>query len=381
MAERKKIRVLHLASFAGNIGDLANHAGARRKFSQNIDLEFDITELEIREFYWKQRQFDSSFVDYANSFDLLIIGGGNYFELWVENSATGTSIDIKPDEFAKLETPVMFYSLGADIGQGYSEHSATRFRSFIDTVLEREAAFVSVRNDGSKRALELILGAKISAKIPVIADGGFFCHEPTPKVGGATQSIGINIAGDMLDQRFNEGTSVKDFISGLQQVCTTLIDQNPSLRIDLIPHIWRDVVFISEFIGELPDPYLRRNVGIAPLLPTREGLPEFLQRYASYDLVLGMRFHANVCPIGMGVPTRGLYCYPQVKLLYEELGLEDRICDLKNGDFTTNLIETAQADLQAGNEIRARYTGVTEKLSAETDAVLQDVNTWLHSCL
>ena len=90
---KQTLRVLHLASFAGNIGDLANHAGARRMLAERLGFALKFTDLEIREFYWKQRSFDDAFVAYANSFDLLIIGGGNYFELWVDHSAHPGRVD------------------------------------------------------------------------------------------------------------------------------------------------------------------------------------------------------------------------------------------------------------------------------------------------
>ena len=67
--KKKKLRVLHFASFAGNIGDLANHAGARRMLNENLGFTLEFTDLEIREFYWSQRSFDDAFVAYANSFD------------------------------------------------------------------------------------------------------------------------------------------------------------------------------------------------------------------------------------------------------------------------------------------------------------------------
>ena len=119
-ASKRRLCVLHLASFAGNIGDLANHAGARRMLAERLGFALEFTDLEIREFYWKQRSFDDAFVEYANGFDLLIIGGGNYFELWVDHSATGTSIDITPERLAKLKVPTLFFALGVDTGQGYS---------------------------------------------------------------------------------------------------------------------------------------------------------------------------------------------------------------------------------------------------------------------
>ena len=119
-----------------------------------MDFRFEYTNLEIRDFYWKKKQFNKDFIDYANQFDLLIIGGGNYFELWVENSSTGTSIDIELNLLRQLKIPTIFYSLGVDIGQGYSKNSVKRFNDFLKTIIEQENLFFCVRNDGSKKALK-----------------------------------------------------------------------------------------------------------------------------------------------------------------------------------------------------------------------------------
>ena len=88
------MKVLHLASFDGNIGDNANHSGFRPWLERIAARPLEWHDLEIRSFYWKERRFDQDFAAYANEFDLIVIGGGNYFELWVEGSATGTSIGI-----------------------------------------------------------------------------------------------------------------------------------------------------------------------------------------------------------------------------------------------------------------------------------------------
>jgi polysaccharide pyruvyl transferase WcaK-like protein len=375
------LRVLHLASFAGNIGDLANHFGARKKMRELFDFRFDITELEIREFYWKQKTFDADFIRYANSFDLLIIGGGNYFELWVGNSATGTSIDIKPEDFANLKTPTIFYSLGVDIGQGCSEQSSNRFKAFLNTSLERKNIFLSVRNDGSKHALNKVAGTEISEQIPVIADGGFFAGIPALPAKKTAPVIGINLAGDMLEQRFNGDVSPSDFLNGLGKVCMDLIDQYPGLKIEIIPHIWKDIVFISRFLDHINDPYIRRYIRIASLDPTLAGLESFLTEYRKYDLVLGTRFHANVCPIGMHIPTRGLVCYSQIKLLYEELNFLDRIIDVTKLGFENELRNSISEDLVEKDHISAQYKLVLDSLNQETDGALLKMNDWLHTNL
>lgn len=191
------LRVLHLASFSGNIGDNANHAGARVQFAKNLSFHFDYTELEIREFYWKRKFFDESFIAYANQFDLLLIGGGNYFELWVEHSRTGCSIDLPPELLAGLECPVIFYGLGVDAGQGVPAVCLTRFRCFMDYLLANDRFFIAVRNDGAIATLEKYLGPNYSAAITAVPDGGFFVKPSAynhPELANFPVNLIVNLA-------------------------------------------------------------------------------------------------------------------------------------------------------------------------------------------
>lgn len=375
----RTLRVLHLASFAGNIGDLANHAGARRMLAERVGFLLEFTDLEIREFYWKQRSFDDVFVDYANSFDLLIIGGGNYFELWVDHSATGTSIDITPARLAKLKVPTLFFALGVDTGQGYSAQSARRFNAFVATILERRDLFACVRNDGSNRALREVLGDATAARIPIMPDGGFFA-DPVGCRQADTDSgrIGINIAGDMLERRFDRGLDTMGFMRELADACRALMDAKPELRIDLMPHIWRDSALIAQLLSMIPDPYLRRRVAVGRLEPGETGLAAFLQSYRGFDLVLGMRFHASVCPIGMGVPAWGLLNYPQVERLYEEIGMTDRLIDVRDVGFGKHLVDAVLVDFIDLPAQRQRSIGCVAQLRQQAHATLAQIDAWLH---
>lgn len=379
---RRGVRVLHLASFVGNIGDLANHAGSRRLMAENLPFELEFTELEIREFYWKKRSFDDAFVDYANTFDLLIIGGGNYFELWVDHSQTGTSIDISPERLRRLKVPTVFHALGVDVGQGYTEQSATRFKSFMASVLERSDMFVSVRNDGSTRALQEVLGNSLAARIPTMPDGGFFAgdlgdNRPTSR----SDCVGINIAGDMLDKRFDRGLSVDEFLDEMARACCTLMDAHPALRLVLMPHIWRDVALIAQLLPRIEDSYLRRRVAVGALEPTALGLGNFLASYQRFDLVLGMRFHANVCPIGMGIPTRGLLNYPQVQRLYEELEMPQRLVDVRDSGFNRHLVAAVNADLMDLPAQQSLCWQKSQSLRQHAVATTLDLGHWLQSNL
>lgn len=379
---KRSLRVLHLASFAGNIGDLANHAGARRMLVEQLGFALEFTDLEIREFYWKQRSFDDAFVDYANNFDLLIVGGGNYFELWVDHSATGTSIDITPERLAKLKVPTLFFALGVDTGQGYSAQSVQRFKGFMATIMERRDLFACVRNDGSTRALRELLGEQTAVGIPTMPDGGFFADPAGCRLADADSGrIGINIAGDMLERRFDRSLDTEGFLRELADACRTLMDAKPELRIDLMPHIWRDSALIAQLLPMIPDPYLRRRVVVGRLEPGEIGLAGFLQSYRGFDLVLGMRFHANVCPIGMGVPSRGLLNYPQVERLYEEIGMSDRLVDVRDAGFGKRLIDAVLADFFDLTAQRQRCVERIALLHQQAHATLAQVDDWLHQNL
>ena len=125
------LRVLHVASFSGNIGDNANHAGFRRWFEGLAGGPALWSEFEIRDVYRGLRGFDAAFAAEANTYDLVVVGGGNYFELWVENSPTGTSFSVGEDAWAALKVPVFFNALGVDAGQGVPAVSRERFCRFM----------------------------------------------------------------------------------------------------------------------------------------------------------------------------------------------------------------------------------------------------------
>ena len=375
----KILKTLHLASFNGNIGDLANHKGAKRIFSKYLDFRFEYTNLEIRDFYWKKKQFNKDFIDYANQFDLLIIGGGNYFELWVENSSTGTSIDIELNLLRQLKIPTIFYSLGVDIGQGCSKNSARRFNDFLKTIIEQKNLFFCVRNDGSKKALKRLCESDIFSKIPIMPDGGFFASEKNNNNLNVSNSIGINIAGDMLNQRFNKEVNKEYFINGFKEIIEELCAYQPQLKIYFIAHIWKDLILINDLFKSLKDEYLRKQVFLEKLEPNINGLNDFLDSYTKYDLVLGMRFHANVCPIGLGTPTIGLVNYPQVKLLYEELNLEHRFVDVREKGFKEKIIENTKIDLANSASIKIKYKKIKEDLNIQAGEVMLLIENWMKS--
>jgi polysaccharide pyruvyl transferase WcaK-like protein len=333
----KTLKTLHLASFAGNIGDNANHNGFYNFLFQNKDFKFEIDRLEIREFYWKKRFFDKSFVDLVNQYDLLIIGGGNYFELWVENSPTGTSIAIELELLKQIKTPIMFNALGVDPGQGVSEINIQKFRNFLDLLIERKD-FISIRNDGAKDTIIEYIGKEYLKYIYHTVDAGFFADIPEPSNYYREKNyIAINIATDMPEVRF-KNIQYKDFLKEWKRFIEMFLISYPQMEIVFVPHIFRDMNFINDILNILDDKVRRTKISVAPLTQGKNSFKETMSVYKGAKLVLANRFHANVCSIGMQISTIGLINYRQIEKLYEEL--ESNTCiNMNKKKFANELIE------------------------------------------
>jgi len=331
----KTLKTLHLASFDGNIGDNANHDGFYKHLKQLEDFEFQIDQLEIREFYWKKRFFNESFVELVNSYELLIVGGGNYFELWVEDSPTGTSISLELELLKRIDTPILFNALGVDPGQGVSESNIQKFRNFLDLLIER-GDFISIRNDGARKAIKDYVGEEYLGHIHHTVDAGFFADIPeASEYYKSKKYIAINVAYDMQDVRF-ENISYEEFLQTFKRFIDKFLNENEDYEIVFVPHIFRDMTFITDLLNILDDETRRRKISVAQLLHGQDSFKEVMSIYRGAQVVLANRFHANVCSIGMEKPTIGLVNYRQIEELYEELGSSFNV-PLNNLFFNTDL--------------------------------------------
>jgi len=365
---KQTLKILHLASFSGNIGDNANHSGFRPWLVSVANCKAEWTELEIREYYWKERKFDESFVELVSGFDLLVIGGGNYFELWVERSATGTSIDIPLDVFAQIKIPIFFNALGCDEGQGVTDISLGKFTRFLQLLVGSPQYLVTVRNDGAMKTLRKHMPTTLAEKVYIIPDGGFFLdftESSPPYLRASKKRIGINLASDMAEVRFKNFGDTNGygiFCDEFAKMLEILAEEDPEIHYFFFPHIFRDLSIMADVISRLGDRLRRTRISTAPYVTGPEGAKHIFGLYRQCQLFLGMRFHANVCAMSMGLPTIGLCNYPQIDSLYEEINHPDGCLNVRDPGFSTSL----------RNKISASLSG--DQLSRESARVMRDVN-------
>lgn len=329
------MRILHLASFNGNIGDNLNHSGLYRSIEKEFGVKnFSVHEEEIREYFWKKKQFDKGIIKKFNLFDLIIIGGGNFFELWVENSRTGTSIDIPIEYLNKIKTPIAFFSLGVDIHQGYTKKTKENFFKFLKYISTKPNYFVSIRNDGALKNLNELYGDYFDRKVLVIPDSGIKIKEiELNSVKSKSKLIGINLAGDMIDRRFeNLNNFIKSFVNFIKFI---VYIENKNIL--FLPHIIKDYEIIFMILNKLPEDIKRKNILIGPYENGYSGMKNIFGLYKNCEIILANRFHSNLASIGLGKRTIGLFNYPQIKNLYKELCLDNYLIDLNDENLYENL--------------------------------------------
>jgi hypothetical protein len=343
-----------VASFAGNIGDNASHLGLRDLLGDVLTEPCSFTQLEIRRFYRNyaradKRSFDDDFAREANAHDLVLIGGGGFLDFWVENSATGTTLDIEESVLEGIVPPLVISSVGSHPHRRVPPDNISRFRRFLDYLLARPRTRIALRNDGSRRVIADTLGNGYADQLPTILDNGFFF---TPGVNYPriceSPYIALNIGWDQIAMaRSHEAAPSTGWIyDELQIVVQQLIDKS-GYQIVLVPHIYKDLFGISELLSRLDDFDVRSRVLVAPHVQGDKGCLYVMSVYQNADLVLGMRFHANVCPRTMGCNSYGLAALPRVSAMFESIGESDRTVRIEPG-FSAQVLERVAQPSAAG---------------------------------
>lgn len=400
------MNIIQLASYSGNIGDNANVSGTRRVLRENIGREIQFTDLEFEWFgtdsRWARRSFDQAFVDEVNRHDLFLVGGGGFFGLTTSKTFTGTPLTIPLEILRQIKTPIVFYALGFHAMDGHVEERATRFKHYLDGLLEMDHVLVSVRNDGSRENLRWLFGDAYVSRVFVCPDGGFFSetHDSTHvELERGVRTIALQLGGDRLENRFATASSLWEkltqkgssrlyqaahgvgvnavpsstqaFLHRLAIVFGKTLDEHSDVRIVLLPHIPSDYKMIEGFLGELGHYHARNHVTVAPYLHGDEAHAYLFDLYKKCVLTVGMRFHANVCPIGLNVPTIGLVTYSQIQALYDELGLSDRALSWDDPAFEHRLEALIQQSLSDPRALKDRYLEVNRCVRQSVDAFHQ----------
>ena len=369
------MKILHIASFQGNIGDNASHIGFYN-ILDSIVKNYKVEKLEIRKFYKNynksdKQSFNKSFIEHLNSFDLCIIGGGGFLDYWVPDSKTGTTIDIDPKLLSNIRITTLFTSIGCNPHKEIPEGNIEKFRNFLDEVNKNENIKIALRNDGSVESIKRDIGEKYLESIEEILDNGFFYQDDTvyPKIIDR-KYVAINITNDQIHMQSKlRGTIYKKaYLEELKKIVEYCIN---TMRYDIVfvSHIYSDIKAISELLEIVDDSLIRNHVTVAPCIQGDEGAKYIFSIYKNSEWVIGTRFHANVCSVAMDKKTIGLVALDRVEYMYGSLGIEDRAVVL-DGEFSDRVIDILKHNIDSNNslnKLKNRTIKFYEKIIGELD--------------
>lgn len=337
------MNILHLASFNGNIGDNASHLGFYNILN-NIISDFKITKLEIRKFYKNYHEddklfFDENLLEYINSFDICFIGGGGFLDYWVENSKSGTTIDIDSNLLKRITTPTLFTSIGSKPHKQVPDGNINKFRNFLEKANENKYIHFAFRNDGSVESIKRDLGNKYLFSSKEILDHGFFYNiSIVNKSIIHNKYVAINITTDQLEMGSlnKRGFNKKDYYNELKIVVEYIVKEL-KLCIVFVPHILGDYKAISELLDLLNDNIKRNYITVSHCLQGDKGANYSFSIYKNSEFVIATRFHSNICSISMKKLVIGLAALDRVQYLYNYLGIGQNSVNLEK-NFSQKVI-------------------------------------------
>ena len=341
------MRILHVASFTGNMGDLLSHRGLYNWLSTSIG-KFQATQLEIRETYrnWDGKitwSWDKHFIHIANESDIVIIGGGNYLEPWVDESSTGTTINLDSQSLKQIKTPIFIIGVGMDFEQGVTIKSTEKLKKFLINFLSYEKNKLLLREDGSFNQLEALgLPNDIYQRIGYIPDPAFGnITKVDAKDKQNNSDIIIQLASDINHARTFEQKFRITYESFMMALMKKVYTYNGFNNLTLIPHTFDDLEMIYSLIKTSPQNIVRSNIELVGLTFKNESEKKMLEYYKKSKFAFVTRFHSVISAILMSTPFIHINTHKRIENLLKELGLSELSLrtEIIEGDKLRNLLD------------------------------------------
>ncbi len=363
------LKVLHIGSHFGNIGDNASHAVIRKAILRRVRAEFE--SLEIRRFYANARElaFDDAFAEHANRFDLVLIGGGNFLEPVHRHSSNGTTIDLGREVLSRLRVPVALNAVSFDPGKGEDEEILERFRAWAGMVAQNPQVHINLRDDGSLEDFTRLVGSPESFGFGLVPDPGLFYRPPGPFPFSERPYVAVNLAGDLAAIRYPTPGSREALFGALRDLMAGLPEE---VALVLVPHVTMDVAIMGDFLRDSSDWASRKRILMAPLLQGYDDFWKPFEIYGKASGILANRFHSMICNLQYDLPLGVLANYPKMTKTLDRLGLGELRCCGEDG---TRLL----ARFMGGDATRDRRPALVRRMEGEFEAAVDALLAFAHA--
>lgn len=328
--------IYHVGGWCRNYGDMAiQHTMMTMLNSCSPEpLRFIPIDLKMN------KPITSEMVDIINERgDMLIVGGGGLIMAGDGfDTASGWQFNIKPDDLGKLNVPLVIYGAGVNMFPGETLSENTRQHLLMTNEV---ATIFTTRDKGSMGALrEMGL-----TDLGVIPDPAMFIDSVDVNLPGLDKDgplVGLCLAGDRLDKRFNS----IDMDEWLEVLCHQLgnfldffggVDSGSVVH---IPHVSKfDMCFDEQLRSFLGDRFYNLPEHLPWMYPEEIAcVPALAGVYQQMTVAVGMRGHSNIIPFGQLTPVLCLGEHDKNKFFADEVGCYSIGNDL--GGLTSAMVET-----------------------------------------
>lgn len=318
------MKILHVASFNGNIGDVLSHAGLYRTLERNLRISSkNIERLDLRRFYRiegeRRLQFNLECAEMFNTYDLIIIGGGGFLKQQFESSLSGNTFDFEICFLKTLKTKVLFYSIGGlNPLATVSSVAFQKTEEFLSMIARDDRFMFLLRSDGSVNNSTVLreLQATKADNIGEVFDSAYLNRSTFKKSN--SNSVVINIG---YDQALEYEKGISDVISRTARLVEAIYEADQSATIYFVPHTYYDVSSFVKLYEALPEVINRNNLKCLETFTMMGDLEGIIDVYSKARLVLTGRFHSAAFAFLYNGNFLPLYKFDRTECQLEALGM------------------------------------------------------------
>lgn len=341
------MKLLHLASFNGNVGDVLSNHGLQAFLNREYRGRVDQEKLEIRSFYKntpadRRLSLDDVLVEASSRFDRILIGGGGFLDYWVPDSSSGATIDISESTLESLGRKVVISSVGAYPIREVPSGNIEKFSAFLSMLKSSNNVDLMFRNDGSVEHLSRVLGAEATTGLRIGGDHCYLLDEASfLDTRDSRPYIAVNIAPDQLEMQSN-GQCLVDKNNFYKTVARALIEisETHSSDIVFVPHLLEDYKACLELTSLMPDAFVRSRFKTVRYSGTAENVFPIVSVYRHSIANIVMRLHANILSLMLDKRTISLGVLNRVAKIANQ-HRESVLIDNFEGDFSEPMIHAA----------------------------------------
>lgn len=291
-------------------------------------------------------------IDKINHGRALVIGGGGLFLPDTnENSISGWQWAISDEQLEKITVPIIVYAVGYNYFRGQEPNKL--FENSL-AKLVRKAEFIGLRNNGSIRKVNKIIGEEIGKKIvyqPCMTT--MISKLYSIEKRNDTKMIGINIAFDRENLRF--GNMKKEILSETARAFKEI--QNMGYQLLYIAHTDGDLRFLKYM------DYYNVQYDVENL--TNEFPEKIIETYKRLQCVIGMRGHAQMIPFGVGCRIITLGSHDKMRWFLEDVTMQSAYVDLVEdiNNISKNIVNIfLENNVKNATETDAKIAAEKERL-------------------